>query len=156
MLNFKPQRTQADGLSQTVSIATATQDDSAFDRTRQEYTKDADVNNLLTRFGVMHTGETPLYKEIDYNIDLQTALRAIQTTREAYRTLPADIRAKYPDWQTLLNAVENGTYESPADEAARKADALKAENDAYRIQVEAILADRAASHNTSTAGTPPA
>lgn len=75
--------------------------------TRQEFKADADINNILQRFGVM--GKIPVWgTTIDYNIDLQSALNAVEQAKIAWKTMPLEVRKKYPTWQILLNEIESG------------------------------------------------
>lgn len=77
--------------------------------TRQEDKQDADINHLLQRFGVGLPVRQPEYGQtIDYNLDLQTAMDAVEQAKQAWQGLPDNLRKKYPRWQDLLNAVESG------------------------------------------------
>lgn len=80
--------------------------------TRQEDAPDADINRLMKRFGV--TGQMPQPRigtssVVDFDVDLQGALIVINQTKEAHASLPKHIRKRYPTWQALLTAVEQGT-----------------------------------------------
>lgn len=79
------------------------------DTARQEFKKEADVNVLLQRFGV-HAPQRPgqMGQQIDYNIDLQTALTSIAAAKEAFRSLPDNLKNKYQTWQALLTALDRG------------------------------------------------
>lgn len=81
------------------------------DMTRQEFKQDADINYILSRFGVNAalTARQPQYGEVDYNLDLHQALNAVRTAREAHDRMPDHIRQRYPSWQDLVKAVETGT-----------------------------------------------
>lgn len=77
--------------------------------TRQEFKNEADTNWLLKRFGVTVPQRQGAWgREVDYNIDLQQALASITDAKAAYRNLPENLKERYPTWQTLINAVENG------------------------------------------------
>lgn len=83
--------------------------------TRQEFAAEADINQLLKRFGV--TSRIPEWgKSIDFNLDLQTALGAIRDVKRAYRELPENLRAKYKSWQSLMNAIDQGRLVLNQDE----------------------------------------
>lgn len=93
--------------------------------TRQEMKDDADVNLMLSRYGVTGTGRQPVFGEVDFNLDLQTAMHAIRDAQDAYARVPAELKAKYPTWQALLNALDSGTLVldmSPADAEIKKAE----------------------------------
>lgn len=97
-------QTQTDP-SLTVGIAC----DPDTDQTRQEFKDDSDVNKLLARFGAIpHTGETPVFGEYDFDLDLQTAHEHIQQAAEAHNALPASLRAAYPSWMALAAAMASG------------------------------------------------
>lgn len=93
-----------DAISHASGIDCSTQDDTA----RQEFKDEADVNLMLGRYGVGLPQKQITYGETDFDLDLQTALEAVNTARTAYRELPPELRKMYPSWQTLLNALETG------------------------------------------------
>lgn len=77
--------------------------------TRQEDKLDADINHLLGRFGVGLPVKQPEWgKTIDYSLDLQTAMGAIDEAKQAFQDLPDNLREKYRTWQNFLNAIESG------------------------------------------------
>lgn len=78
------------------------------DRARQEYAKDADINILLKRFGVNLPVRNPEYGEVDFDLDLQGAYRAVADAREGFSKLPAHLREKYGSWEALFSAIGNG------------------------------------------------
>lgn len=129
-------RTQNDGLGDETSTAAATDANQGDSLTRQEFRDDADLNILLARFGV----QTPIRtdgqygQEIDYNIDLQQALGAVEAARRANLNVPDELRDKYPDWKSVLNAAETGEYQKDlqalADHKAAQL-AIKKEQEAY-------------------------
>lgn len=86
-------------------------------KTRQEGKQDADVNNLLNRFGAHVPARQPTYgQSVDYNLDLQQALHAIKDVKRAWREMPMELRKKYGSWQSLLNAIDQGRLEIQKDE----------------------------------------
>lgn len=105
-------RTQNDGKQDAIS-ATAVidcKDDPGI--TRQEFADECDVNTILRKFnaGGVYPQLNPVRmgEEIDYNIDLQDALTAVMYAREAHQQLPPALRQRYPTWQALLTAIDNG------------------------------------------------
>lgn len=121
MLNVPAERTQPDG-QQDVYSADATIDCSDLpDTTRQEFAQEADINLMLSKFGVMHgQARVPQYTETDYSLDLQTALSTIADAKRAHSTLPDDVKKRYPTWIEFHAAVENGDYQKnvkPDDKA---------------------------------------
>lgn len=129
---MRSERTQIDGLEDEYSEMAAMPIDETM-ITRQEFKDEADLNILLGRFGVTSNQERPMQwgQEIDYNTDLQQALHAIAEARKVERTVPDELRAKYPTWRHVLTGVETGEY---ADDCARvRADRKKAEDDAKEL-----------------------
>lgn len=120
--NTIPYRGQNDGLNDAVSEATQFHCDPDDDLTRQEYKDEANLNNLLAKFGIESSSKKPLYGEQDFDIDLQQALESIHDARRAYDILPDDVREKYGNWRQLLEAAEAGHLDlEPAATAAKKA-----------------------------------
>lgn len=105
-------RTQADNLQDFYSLEAAQlldEEPHGEDRTRQELKIDTDVNDMLRRFGVNVPQKTPVFgKEVNFDLDLQQALGAIDQAKEAYKTMPNDLQRRYPTWQRFLNAIERG------------------------------------------------
>jgi len=52
------------------------------DRTRQEFKDEADVNKLLSRYGVNVPQVRPVYGEVDTDMDLQRAYMVAQEVRD--------------------------------------------------------------------------
>ena len=78
-------------------------------KVRQELKDESDITSILARAGLnpLQTRQ-PLYGEVDYTIDLQRAYAAVQEAASAYERLPEHIRDKYPDWDSVVRAVEAG------------------------------------------------
>lgn len=104
----KAVRTQVDERGDEASKRHAIDFTHEEDKTRQEFKSDTDVNQLLMRFGMDVPQMRPTFAEWDQSIDLQGAMGAIHEAKEAHKRLPAELRDRYPTWQTLLNAVESG------------------------------------------------
>lgn len=79
------------------------------DRARQEFKDEADINYMLSRFGITAPRGAPTYGEWDDTIDLMTAITAVQEAREGYRKLPSELRDKFPSMEAFLAAVDNGS-----------------------------------------------
>jgi len=104
-------RTQCDDLGDKISNDTA-QLETGEIITRQEFKDEADLNILLARFGVhQQVRADAKFTEVDYNLDLQTALAAVEAARRADYKVPEELRAKYPNWLTVLKGAETGEYE---------------------------------------------
>lgn len=119
---MKAVRTQYDDKQPDFSDAAALDFTGEKDYARQEFKDDADVNILLKRFGVGVPLKQVNYGEQDFNIDLQQALTAVNIAREAYKSLPEGLKAKYPTWQKLLNHIESGNLKidlTPQEETPR-------------------------------------
>lgn len=108
-----PIRTQADGLNEIYSVATAIDCSNLPDMARQEFKDETDVNKLLARYGVeaMMRGE-PQYAEIDYTMDLQQSLESIREAERAIAKLPVELRTKYSTWERLLDGAYNGEFKT--------------------------------------------
>lgn len=81
------------------------------DTARQEHKKETDVNFILGRFGLgsQFPGQ---FGEVDYNIDLQAAYAVTEEVEAAHSKLPPSLRKKYPSWEHVLTAINNGTFEA--------------------------------------------
>lgn len=104
-------RTQRDKKQPELSRAGGLDCSESPDMARQEFKNEADVNELLKRFGVgtpLPSRQGEFGKAVDYDLDLQTALAAIAQARNAYSTMSNDLQRKYPSWQRFLNAIERG------------------------------------------------
>lgn len=91
------------------------------DMARQEYAKDADINHMLSRFGIVPERGAPTYGEWDDTIDLQSALTATREAAEAYRNLPPELREKFNSMEELLTAVDNGSLVIKDEELPKSA-----------------------------------
>lgn len=79
------------------------------DRARQEHKDEADINYMLSRFGITQPRGAPTYGTTDDSIDLQTAIESVREAREGYERLPAELRAKFPSMEDMLKAIDNGS-----------------------------------------------
>lgn len=79
------------------------------DMARQEFKNDADINYMLSRFGVTQPRTAPIYGEWDDSIDLQSALQAVHDAREGFKTLPKEMKEKFHKMEDLLEAYNNGS-----------------------------------------------
>lgn len=113
-------RAQYDGREDEVSDATGI-DTGTETPTRQEFKDEADINNILTRFGVAQQRPLRYGDEIDYSTDLQDALHALDQVQGINDTVvPPELKEKYgDDWRKLLNAVESGEYQHDLEDLAR-------------------------------------
>lgn len=109
-------RTQTDKLNLTYSRRGGLDCTNSKDMTRQEFKEDADINVLLSRFGVNHQQRTLTYGEIDFNIDLQSATHAVRDAKAAHSRMSPEIQALYPTWQRFVTGIANGKV---ADDIAR-------------------------------------
>lgn len=103
-------RTQADaGAGNDVeSNAAAIDFTGTEDMARQEFKLEADINVLLQRFGVQTPQRRVTFGEVDFGLDLQQALSAVDQATTAHRNLPQALRAEFPTWQSVLNALVTG------------------------------------------------
>lgn len=103
-----PTKDQADiGLdNETID---ASNSDTNHDMARQEFKDEADINYMLSRFGITQPRGTPTYGEWDDAIDLQVAIMAVREANDAFRTLPKELRQKFDNMADLIRAVDNGS-----------------------------------------------
>lgn len=106
---MKRYRSQGDEDFNDRSLMGAVMCNAKEDRCRQEEVADTDINKILRHFGLgapMRPGAQ--FGEVDYDLDLQTALEAISEAKRAYRLLPDQLRREYPNVISLLAAMERG------------------------------------------------
>lgn len=87
------------------------------DMARQEFKDEADINYMLSRFGITQPRGAPTYGEWDDTIDLQIALESVREAKTGYRTLPRELRDKFPSMEDFLRAVDNGSLVIKPEEA---------------------------------------
>lgn len=108
-------RSQADNLGDSYSQLTALDcSKGSPDQARQEFKNETDINVMMARVGGMVPMRPPIYGEVDYDLDLQKALSAIADAQFAWSQTSPESRVKYPSWQSLLNAVNEGEYKPEA------------------------------------------
>lgn len=104
-------RSQADNLGDYYAWASAlhTGDETLV---RQEFRDEADINILLGRFGVnVNQRQAVFGQELDYNLDLQTAIEAADAGKKAWAAQPEELRQRYPSFRHMVDAIESGEYE---------------------------------------------
>lgn len=112
-------RKQSDTEQDGYSLLTGLDCSDLPDMTRQEFKDEADINNLMTRYGVTGAPQRPtVFGEVDYDQDLQQAKQALHDAQRAWEHLPQNIKEKYRGWRSLFTAIENGTFEMPAETPA--------------------------------------
>lgn len=79
------------------------------DTARQEYAKEADINYMLSKFGITPERGAPTYGEWDDRIDLQQALTSVAEAKSAYADLPKELKDKFQSMEQLLTAYHNGS-----------------------------------------------
>lgn len=110
-------RTQSDDLSDEYSANTAIEFDQTVDMARQEFAAEADINTMMKKFmPLQNTRVSEWGQEIDYDMDLQTALAAIDAAKRAHAQMTPELRAKYPTWQALLNGLNSGQFKIDLNE----------------------------------------
>lgn len=79
------------------------------DQTRQEFAAAADINNIFDRYTITQIPQRQvIYTERDFDMDLAEGLNAVATAKRIYARMPTDLRKDYPNWQTLMHAMNNG------------------------------------------------
>lgn len=114
------QRKQNDDLQDEYSDLTALSFEGEESLTRQEFADEADLNILLARFGVGQVRPMEYGKEVDYSVDLQSALGALDAARAAAWSIPEELKDRYRNWQDVLNAAETGQYQQDLLNLAEK------------------------------------
>lgn len=79
------------------------------DQARQEFKDEADINYMLSRFGVTQPRNSPTFGSWDDSIDLQQAIESTREARDGYNTLPLQLREKFTTMEDFLRAVDNGS-----------------------------------------------
>lgn len=103
-----PYKDQADiGIEDVLLDASASADNK--DSARQEFKQEADINYMLSRFGITQPSGAPQYGTWDDSVDLQTAIQSVHDARAAYADLPEVLKKKFGRMEDLLTAVENGS-----------------------------------------------
>lgn len=103
---------------------------------RPEFQAETKIETILRNHGIdpMNQRHAEWGKEIDERIDLQTALYAVREAQNIYPHVPQELRGEFPNWQAVLNGVENGSYqyalmklEEQKEETKKRQEQLKAE-----------------------------
>lgn len=81
------------------------------DKTRQEFKAESDVNTILKRHGALPPMREVTYGEVDYDLNLQAGLNAMERARQAWGNLPLEIRQKYNNWDKVALALTKGELE---------------------------------------------
>lgn len=125
-------RTQNDGREDEVSLDSALHfgdEEESRSFTRQEDRDSTDINLLLLRFGVLPPQRAGEFgRTVDYSLDLQMALNAIEEAQGANLNVPPELRDKYPTWREVLNGAESGEYERDLTALAAQKEAAAKES----------------------------
>lgn len=79
------------------------------DTARQEFAKDADINYMLSKFGIVPQRGAPTFGEWDDTLDLQTAIQAVAEAKNAFYGLPTALKEKFNSMEEILKAYNNGS-----------------------------------------------
>lgn len=126
-------RTQNDNLGDELSILTGIDCSNDKDMARQEAKDDADINIMLSRFGVNHQQRTLTFGEQDYTIDLQQGLAAIEQTKRVYHRMADEIKAIYPNFEKFVQGMRTGAV---AKDLERIDQAKMPEQERQAVQAE--------------------
>lgn len=103
-------RTQAKPETQKLRELTAIDCTNDHGVTRQELKDEADINIILSRFGIDRIQQRQNYPfEIDFTVDLQQTLNSVNDSRNAFNRLQPQIQNEFGNWQNLVNAMADGT-----------------------------------------------
>lgn len=104
-------RFPGDGLGDAASIATGI-DTGPETLTRQEDTHDAEIGNIVNKFGANMQQRPVSYGEyVDYSQDLTSAHEAVAMAKAAHFDVPEELKHKYPTWWEVIRGAEDGSYE---------------------------------------------
>lgn len=103
-----PTKDQRDIGLENVTLDASDSEDNK-DHARQDAKDEADINYMLSRFGITQQRGAPIYGEWDDTINLQTALESVREAKMGYYTLPKELREKFPSMEEFLKAVDNGS-----------------------------------------------
>lgn len=118
------------------------------DMARQEFAKDADINHMLSKFGITPERGAPTFGEWDDSIDLQQALTSVAEAKAAFKDLPDELKKKFNNIEELLTAYNRGDLIIKDGEAPIPA---KTETELLRDRVDELM-ERI--NNTGAATTP--
>lgn len=102
------------------------------DTARQEYAKDADINHMLSRFGITPERGSPTFGEWDDTLDLQQALTSVAEAKTAYAQLPQELKHKFSSMEELLKAYQNGALVIKDEEVPQR---VKTENELLQERI---------------------
>lgn len=115
--------------------------------TRQEERDLADINRVFQKYratGQLPTGREGFSGDVDYDIDRLTAINAVREFQEGYERLSPELRKRYPTVRSLVDAVNEGTFDmSPVDPKRRAEDAPRDRRSSDKAAAEAARFDRA-------------
>lgn len=115
-----PERDQTDiGLVDVTVDASDSEDNK--DMARQEYKNEADINYMLSRFGVTQPRGAPTYGEWDDTQDLQSSIESVREAKAGFMTLPKELRDKFDSMEGFLKAVDNGSLKITDKDAPSEA-----------------------------------
>lgn len=85
--------------------------------TRQEFKDDTNLDLLLKRHQMPALSRPPIFGEINFDTNLATVLDQVKTANALWRSLPKQLRDKYPNTRDLVAALYNGQLEKDITEA---------------------------------------
>ena len=121
---------RSDG-SRSVSVVFDEKDELARSRTKQSFTKECDINNIMARYrktGLMpQMPGRPLYGDFSGAVDFEATVQRIQVAQEAFDRLPVDVRKRFNnDVAQCLEWVANeANYEEAISLKLRPKDEVK-------------------------------
>lgn len=106
MLTYRSQL-ETDAERETISRETGLDCSNLPDMVRPEYKDETMIDQILKSYIPKNPSEIT-FGEINYDMDLQTALYAVEASKRAFKRLPLDLRNKYQDSQGLMIAIMTG------------------------------------------------
>ena len=112
-------RTAYDDLQAQLSAETATVNPDPDTGARQEFREDADINNLLRRYGAVPASEVNL-GWFDDTLTLQSAYEAVQEAKASFQGLPQNVKDHFHSWEAMYQAIARGDVQVGTDLPAEK------------------------------------
>lgn len=102
-------RSQTSTDQDDISLLTGLDSSDLPDLARQEFRDEADVNQLLSRYGVgVPLQQQPQFGEVDWDLDLHSAFITVDRAQHAFNELPHELKTKYKTTHAMLDAMNSG------------------------------------------------
>lgn len=154
-----PERHQGDGLQDEYSAIASIDFTDTDVIVRPEFEAETKIETILRNHGIdpMNQRQAQWGAEIDERIDLQTGIHAVRSAQAIYDHVPQEIRGEFPNWQSVLNGIENGSYQYALQEHERRQEEKKKRKEQRAADREELDGYRKGKHlNRPAPENPPA